>query len=435
MITTSLPSHSHRVGKSPPRDVIEFRSLIYVFGIALALRAAWGTLQLLRAADTAALSLPDEQQYWSIAQSLWRGTGMQDELGFRATRMPLYPGILALFAGLPNGVVAAKVLNWIVGAACAALVAGAAGVVVGRRVGWVAGLVVAMDPFQVFTSSLLLTETPFIAALVGLWWSAWPIIERDSPDPTYKRWLIVGGLSTLVIYLRVSSVGLVLVLLLYVVSCRRFNRRVVAGACLAATMVVLSLLPWAIRNSRVTGAWCWLTHRGGISLYDGVGPQADGSSNLGEIKQMPAVQGMNEVEWNRYFLRASFESIRSDPGRIVRLAGVKMCRMWNPFPNVDTHQSRLERFVAAAWMVPLYIGAVAGAWGWVKRDRQTGLRHVLYLLLPAIYLSVLHALFVGSVRYRLGATPMLEILAAWFLVAAFEYLRPTTREAHESVER
>ena len=164
---------------------------------------------------------------------------MQDELGFRATRMPLYPAILALFAGLPNGVVAAKVLHWIVGAACAALVAGAAGVVVGRRVGWVAGLVVAMDPFQVFTSSLLLTETPFIAALVGLWWSAWPIIERDSPDPTYKRWLIVGAMSTLVIYLRVSSAGLVLVLLLYVVSCRRFNRRVVAGACLAATMVVL----------------------------------------------------------------------------------------------------------------------------------------------------------------------------------------------------
>ncbi len=48
---------------------------------------------------------------------------------------------------------------------------------------------------------------------------------------------------------------------------------------------------------------------------------------------------------------------------------------------------------------------------------------VLFLMLPAVYLSLLHGLFVGSVRYRLGATPMMEMLAAWFVVTAYDSLR------------
>ena len=35
----------------------------------------------------------------------------------------------------------------------------------------------------------------------------------------------------------------------------------------------------------------------GISLYDGVGPQATGASDLGEIKHMNAVSGMDEVAY------------------------------------------------------------------------------------------------------------------------------------------
>jgi hypothetical protein len=47
---------------------------------------------------------------------------------------------------------------------------------------------------------------------------------------------------------------------------------------------------------------------------------------------------------------------------------------------------------------------------------------VVFLLLPALYLSALHSLFVGSVRYRLGAMPMIEILAALAVVALADRL-------------
>ncbi|MCH8964423.1 MAG: hypothetical protein IIB58_05645, partial [Planctomycetes bacterium] len=47
--------------------------------------------------------LPDEVQYWNMAQSIANGQGLQDELGYRASRMPLYPALLAPFAKLTNG--------------------------------------------------------------------------------------------------------------------------------------------------------------------------------------------------------------------------------------------------------------------------------------------------------------------------------------------
>jgi hypothetical protein len=36
----------------------------------------------------------------------------------------------------------------------------------------------------------------------------------------------------------------------------------------------------------------------------------------------------------------------------------------------------------------------------------------LFLLVPAIYLTLSHALTVGSLRYRLAAEPMLAVIAA-----------------------
>ncbi len=396
--------------------------------MALGTRAVWGTFRLVRAGDPHTLEFPDEQQYWLMASSLRSGEGLKDELGFRATRMPLYPALLAVFTGMENGVVLAKIFHWFLGAGAAALTAMAATTMFDRRVGWVAGLLVAFDPFLVFFSSLLLTETIFAGVLVWLWWIAWPIARNgSSPEASgggrkgawvgMRRWVLLAVVAALAVYVREAAAGLVILLLCFLVVCGRFDRRVVGGAMMAGCCVYASLIPWAIRNAYVTGGPRWLTNRAGISLYDGVGPQATGASNLGSIKQMPAVRGLSEVEWNRYFLRRSIEAIKADPMRIIRLADVKLRRMWNPFPNVQTYQSGLARLVSAAWTLPIFVLAGVGAILMPMRRRNEGWRIVGLLVLPALYLSALHCVFVGSVRYRLAAIPMLEILAAYALVA------------------
>jgi hypothetical protein len=219
---------------------------------------------------------------------------------------------------------------------------------------------------------------------------------------------MAGVLSALCVYVRPSTAGLVLGWTALLMARQGIDRgRSWVGAGAVVGIVIVSLIPWAARNDRVTGHWCWLTHRGGISLYDGVGPQASGAGDLGQIKNMPAVAGLDEAAWDQWFRQQSWESIRSDPWRIVRLAGVKLARTWSPILHADELSSTPIRVLFAAWSVVLFALAIAGGvMLWRRRATLVG------LLLPALYLSALHSVFVGSVRYRAGAIPGLAILAA-----------------------
>lgn len=390
---------------NPP---VTCRRLVLLFVTAVILRAAYGGFEMWRSGDPAALTFPDEVQYWSMSRELRAGGLLTDELGFHAGRMPLYPGLLALFPTSADGVVGARTCQWIVGGLVAPLVALLAARAVGPRTALPAGLIVAADPALVGLSSLLLTEAPFVTALTALWWAGWPLVERRAQPQVWRHWVLTGLLSALCVYVRPSTVGLVLIWTGFLAARQGIGRaRTWAGIGIVLGIVIVSLVPWAVRNQRVTGHWCWLTYRGGISLYDGVGPQATGASNLGPVKNMPAVAGLDEAAWDQWFHQQAWEAIRSDPWRIVGLAGVKLARTWSPILHADELRSGTIRVLFAAWSIALFGLAFGG--GVMLRRRPAVL---VALLLPAAYLSALHSVFVGSVRYRAGAIPALAILAA-----------------------
>ena len=107
-----------QIGDESPRP-LNARLLMLVFCVALVVRMTWGVTAMVRSADPTVLQFPDENDYWSLAQSLVRGDGLVGEHGFAALRMPLFPAILSPFAGVENGVVYAKVVMWSVGALAA----------------------------------------------------------------------------------------------------------------------------------------------------------------------------------------------------------------------------------------------------------------------------------------------------------------------------
>lgn len=420
------------------------RNLLIIFVIALTMRGAWHVFREMQRGTAAGLEFPDEQQYWRIAQSLAAGDGLRDELGFRAGRMPLYPAFLSLFTGFDHGLVVVRSVQWITGALTACLAAILAARLGGRMAGLLAGLAVALDPFQIFFASLLLTEVPFAAALLLLmYWlvrmQVDPASRRmettaDAPNLLVSRldmsaWLAAGAVAAICVYLRESSLGMVVILFSFV-AIRKRTRQGTLGAMIASAIVAVSLLPWALRNRDVLGEYVFLTTRGGISLYDGLGPQADGSSDLGDIKDAPEVQHKGELERNRHFLRESLRHTRENPGRIARLALKKAARTWSPVPNAEGYRSTSAAAASAAWSLPLYVLALAGAV--VLIGRGCG-GMTAFLLLPAAYFTILHMFFVGSVRYRIPVMPLLEILAAIALSAAAASL--TARQTRSSERR
>ncbi len=388
-----------------------WRDLALVLFAALIARAGFGWVRFQRSADPASLEFPDEQQYWYIAGSLAQGKGQCDEMGFRATRMPLYPGFLSLFSGQNKGPQLAKASQWLIGALAAPLIAAVGIRIAGRRLGLLAGFIVAFDPFLIFFSSLLLTETITITALCGFWLCLAGALDSTTGNSIWK-WLGVGVIAAICVYLRESNLGLVIITILLAVTALGWNKSALIGGGTAMICIFASLVPWAARNHAVIGEWCWLTTRGGISLYDGVGPQATGASDLGLVQRAGAAADLSETQWNQYFQREAWSAIRRDPVRIIRLAGTKFLRMWNPLPNVETYRSGYARWVSAVWAIPLFILALVGAGRCILFHGRKGLVTVTFLLLPALYFSLLHSLYIGSVRYRLPAVPMLALLAA-----------------------
>ncbi|MBI1827688.1 MAG: hypothetical protein HY287_09180 [Planctomycetes bacterium] len=398
-----------------------------LFVLALALRAIWGAYSFVRSSNVDALDFPDEQQYWMIASSLRAGNGLTDELGFHAGRMPLYPAILAPFTTLSHGVAWAKVLQWFMGSLAAPLAAIVGARVFQRRVGLLAGAFVAIDPYLIVTASLLLTETMFTVALLGflVLVARWSGPGRDplSDQSNHARfnWLCVGLLGAACIYSKESSIALVALAIPIAAFVPEFKITRVGGAIEAFLVITAALAPWAIRNRQVLGETRWLTLRGGISLYDGVRPGATGASDLGDVKRMPAVRGLSELEWDTYFRRQAWQCIRDDPGRILRLAIVKLARTWNPSPNIDTHNLSTFSLAAGIWTIGLFVAAIAGlALNWSFLSKFA----IAILVLPIIYFSAVHCLFVGSVRYRIPLHPLLAILAASGILAIIHGRNP-----------
>lgn len=416
---------------------------------AAVLRLAWLAFRYLSNGQWSELEFPDEVAYWHVATSLAHGHGLVDDLGWRATYMPLYPAFLALFTALPDSLLwcraAQAVLAALVAPATyllarefarpfAAKKSGSAQPAALRLIPLLAGLAAACDPFLVFFAPLLLTEALFTVLLVALWAVLMRLsglcssrsVERTDFDNgqagrcplkfLFALAIAAGLLAWSAVMLRPAAVILLPIIAVMLVARGWHQRTAWLTAAGTLAIVVAGLVPWAARNQQVIGQWRWFTTRSGISLYDGVRHQATGASDLAHTKQSPSLAGLSEVEWDAHFRRQAWSAIRDDPVRILSLAGTKFLRTWSLQPNVETHRGGLISLVSTAWMVGVLLTAALGLWA-----RRRPVYPWLVLLAPPIAFTLLHMVFVGSVRYRVPLMPMLHVLSAagiaWLLAS------------------
>ena len=190
------------------------------------------------------------------------------------------------------------------------------------------------------------------------------------------------------------------------------------GAVMLAGLINV-MTPWWIYGVRVADCFVPTTLQVGASLYDGLNPTATGASNMNFVEQFVedlrrervATQRETpepfEVRLDRRFRDAALSWAREHPAHVAQLAVVKVFRTWNVWPNEPSLSSWPIRLAVCFSYVPVLILGIVGAGRTIRRGWP-------YLLcwLPAVYFTLLHVVFVSSIRYRQPAMLMLIVLAA-----------------------
>jgi 4-amino-4-deoxy-L-arabinose transferase-like glycosyltransferase len=406
-----------------PRFTSHRAAWILILAVALLARLAAGFWWDARLPPGQQFFFGDSDSYWQLGRAIARGEPYEYQgPDARVLRTPGYPLLLAsvfIIGGDEPPVIWARALSAVMGTAAVAVVGWWAGLLFDPRAGIIAGWIASLYPGAVAMSAFVLSEAPFcpfMLAHLALWGLAW-----RAPTTNRAVWLaagggVAGGVATLI---RPSwLLFLPFALVIALAFDRKRRRQLLVGAAMAASFAAC-LLPWWIRNAQLTGRFVPTTLQVGASLYDGLSPTANGSSDMRFVPRFAAAERADErgdeqvvfeVRLDRRMADEAIAWTRANPARALQLAWIKFLRTWNVWPNEPALRSWPVRLVIAGTYVPLLALGLAGAWRYTRR----GWPYVLAWL-PAVYFTLLHCVFVGSIRYREPAMLPLVVLAAGFV--------------------
>lgn len=355
----------------------------------------------------------DADGYWHLAEDLAEGREFSIYTPpRRVLRTPGFPAILATsIAAFGDHHLPARILLAAIGTAACVGVYGLARTLFGPKAGLAAAALAAVLPMFVGFTPLILSETAFAAALVVSLIPAVRLLQAlRIHETTTKHWLGFAALTGLLIGVaNLVRPSWMLAAPIIGVAAIVANRGRAAGWLAAATIcgaLFLTLLPWGLRNQRITGHLVLTTLWMGPSLYDGLNPEATGDSDMAFFDRDNLLATMSEYDVDREYRDRAWAFARQNPGRAFELGLIKLSRFWKPWPNTSQFSGWPARLVVLASFVPLMLLAAYGFWqarpSWIALAATVG---------PLLYFSAVHMVFVGSLRYRLPAEYPLAALA------------------------
>jgi tetratricopeptide (TPR) repeat protein len=382
----------------------------------------------------------------SVAYDAWAEEIRHDVVGKDVFyQAPLYPYFLAVvYACLGHGLLAARVLQMVLGAAACALVARAGERFFGRRAGLAAGALLAVYGPALYFGGLLHKAALdlFLTALLlaGL--------ARLADDGRARVALGVGAALGALALTRENALALFPVLggafaLGVGLGAGARRRRVVPLFLMGGTLV---LAPVALRNHAVGGEFVLTTSQFGANFYLGNNAEADGTyaslrwghadvasehADAVELAEAAAGRKLTAREVSSYWSSLALSWMRAHPGDWARLLARKWRLVWSAREISDSDEilvyedaSRLlwvlDRLFGFGTVAALAAAGLVAAW---PARRRAG---VLYLVVAG--LAAATALFVVFGRYRVALVPPLALFAAVGVlrVARLARARPPT---------
>lgn len=422
---------------------------------------------------------PDSHNFREFADTLRETGTYRDALHRHAWRTPGYPlFLLALDAVGLGSPPAVRRVHILLDTLNILLVFLLAAHLFRPVTGLLAAAIFAFYPFLIYMNALVISETLshtllLLALLLLAWWTVPRPGMASAPLAGSPRAFAVGGLllggvlggavlvKTSFAFIVAFVVGFLLLRGLLperstaTPPALHLRRRTLCGAGLVLAGWVAVMAPWWIRNAHVFGSFVPFSTMSGFTLWEATGPGADGGPNHDKVVfpegyallvSLPKAGRLwpperehpeygrhprgtailtDRAETSLFFgsaadverkadrmLRAELRAEwRRDPVRILRLSGNKFLRTWSPLPNWEGAGRLRYRLAMLFSYVPVLLLAGYASWRCRRRWREVG-----GLWIPVIYLALLHAVVMGSIRYRHPALGGLIVLAAAGLV-------------------
>lgn len=427
---------------SPPAEPASTSRLhpeAVLFAFALALRLAH--LAVYRADFWLTVPLLDDAVFetWAdvIAREGWKAASL-GAFDFN----PAYPYFLTAFRAIVGR---SQIALFFVQHAAGALVApllykvterafGALGAGVCRRAAWAAGLMAAAYGPSLFFESRLLGECWILLANVA---ALWLLGEADGARRPWVRWGLAGASLGVSAAFRPTVLAFLPVVAVWGWLTLKERRPEMARAAAAFVLGLwLPLLPFQLRNRAVVpgAGWGLTTSSGGVNLYLGNNPEADGLNQAPSfVRYGPDHQYQDfadeagrrlgfppsRAQVSAYWSAEARRFWRERPGDAARLALRKVCYFWNHkeapdnfFLEIFRRFTRLGPLPLVSWGLVAPLGFAGLFWGWAG-GRRTWLLYGYALT----YFAVCVAFYVLS-RYRFpaaaGLIPFAGLAAARF---------------------
>ena len=323
-----------------------------------------------------------------------------------------------------TSLLAAHLLQLLLGAATCGLTYLLGRRVFGPAVGFVAGLLLALYSPGIYREGQLLDTAlaTFLAASFAL------LLLRSFERPRSRQaWFATGLVLGLLGLTRPNLLllGFTTMALMVVRERKRLGWNGLGAAVgVLALGIVLPIVPITGRNYLLIRRFVPISATGGINLYTGNNPKADGYSPIPsgiawERTWQEATDhgAMSTMAMDQYWRRKALRFMREQPGAALALLGRKLYLYWSAYeiPNNVSYDwgrahSSLLRTVPLTFAVIGPLGLLGIALGGWRR------RGAWVLTLFVVTQMVAVAVFFITGRYRMPALPALCVFAAFAVV-------------------
>ena len=304
----------------------------------------------------------------------------------------------------------------------------------GRRYA-LAGVFIALDPFELYYEAIPATQALFSLLFVGGLLLSLRLINRPGP----KVGLAAGLVWACAFYVRPAALPVFLWTIPVALAARRLSRASIAGCAIAVAAFFAAMAPWMARNARVSGEPRLLPTQGGVNLWEAVGRPLTGhfrDEALGartlygptreywmervrdrELAEFPDFR--NEPEWVRDSVLYSRLSrfVARNPVYYLHTMALRFAELFKPFPLNAFSPLYILAGLAGFFWVLLFAGG-----GSILAALRGGAEGI-FLATTVWGYSLMHLLTVSGTPHRVAIDFPLIVLATMGLAHSWKRLR------------